>query len=70
MPGLILSEQGTRIRARFEGLPEEQRNRMLAEIPAGRAGEADEVAAVVAFLCSPAASYVNGVGLPVEGAFL
>lgn len=70
MPGLILSEQGTRIRARFEALPEEQRNRMLSEIPAGRAGEADEVAAVAAFLCSRAASYVNGVGLPVEGAFL
>lgn len=70
MPGLILSEQGTRIRARFEALPEEQRQRMLSEIPAGRAGEADEVAAVAAFLCSPAAGYVNGVGLPVEGAFL
>ncbi len=70
MPGLILSEQGTRIRARFEALPEDQRNRMLSEIPAGRAGEADEVAAVAAFLCSRAAGYVNGVGLPVEGAFL
>ena len=70
MPGLILSEQGTRIRARFEALPEAERSRMVSEIPAGRAGDADEVAAVAAFLCSPAASYVNGVGLPVEGAFL
>lgn len=70
MPGLILSEQGTRIRARFEALPDAERQRMLSEIPAGRPGDADEVAAVAAFLCSPGASYVNGVGLPVEGAYL
>lgn len=70
MPGLILSEQGTRIRARFEALPAPERQRMLGDIPAGRSGDADEVAAVVAFLCSPAAAYVSGVGLPIDGAFL
>lgn len=40
---------------------------MLAGVPVGRFGEADEVAAVVAFLCSPAAGYVNGVSIPVDG---
>jgi 3-oxoacyl-[acyl-carrier protein] reductase len=40
---------------------------MLYEIPMKRFGEASELAAVVAFLASPAASYVNGVSIPVDG---
>ena len=36
-------------------------------IPAGRLGEADEVAAAIAFLCSDQASYVNGTVLQVDG---
>lgn len=36
-------------------------------IPAGRIGEPFEFGAVVAFLCSPAAAYINGVNLPVDG---
>ena len=41
--------------------------RILASIPLGRAGRADEVAAVAAFLASDDASYVSGVVLPVHG---
>jgi 3-oxoacyl-[acyl-carrier protein] reductase len=40
---------------------------MLATVPAGRFAQADEIAAAVAFLCSPQAGYVNGVSLPVDG---
>ncbi len=40
---------------------------LVAEIPAGRIGQPQEFGAVVAFLCSPAASYVNGINVPVDG---
>ena len=32
----------------------------------GRPAEAEEIAEYIAFLCSPAASYVNGTGLPID----
>lgn len=42
-------------------------NEMIAEIPAGRIGDAREVAAAIAFLATPAAAYINGINLPVDG---
>jgi NAD(P)-dependent dehydrogenase (short-subunit alcohol dehydrogenase family) len=36
-------------------------------IPAGRPGDAAELAAVIVFLASDASSYVTGVTLPVDG---
>lgn len=46
---------------------EEIAHKAATQIPVGRLGEADEFAAAVAFLCSPAASYINGINLPVDG---
>lgn len=40
---------------------------MKEEVPMKRFGDASEIAAVAAFLASPAASYVNGVSIPVDG---
>ena len=48
-------------------LSEEQKQTMLGAIPVGRLGQPDEVAAVVAFLCSPAAAYVTGETIHVNG---
>jgi 3-oxoacyl-[acyl-carrier protein] reductase len=42
-------------------------NEMLSEIPAGRFAEAHEIAAAIAFLASPAAAYITGINLPVDG---
>ena len=41
--------------------------KMAAEIPLGRFAKPEETAAAIAFLCSPAASYITGINLPVDG---
>ena len=46
---------------------EEVKAAMVKEIPAARIGEAWEIAAAVAFLASPAAGYINGINIPVDG---
>jgi NAD(P)-dependent dehydrogenase (short-subunit alcohol dehydrogenase family) len=43
---------------------------ILARTPIGRWGEPDDIAAAAIFLCSPAAAFVTGVILPVDGGYL
>jgi 3-oxoacyl-[acyl-carrier protein] reductase len=49
------------------GLSEEQRTALRAQIPAGRLGTPEDVAGAVLYLCSPAAAYVTGDTLHVNG---
>jgi NAD(P)-dependent dehydrogenase (short-subunit alcohol dehydrogenase family) len=70
MPWLTLSDANSRVRQRYEALTEEARTKLVSASPLGRPAEAEEVAAAIAFLASEDASYVSGVGLPVDGAFL
>jgi NAD(P)-dependent dehydrogenase (short-subunit alcohol dehydrogenase family) len=49
------------------GLSDERKKDVLAGVPLGRYGAADEVAAAAVYLASPGAAYVNGVVLPVDG---
>jgi 3-oxoacyl-[acyl-carrier protein] reductase len=69
---------GATTTARFESLAartaervnssiEDVKKKMAAEIPTGRIASPEEVAAAVAFLATPAASYINGINLPVDG---
>ncbi len=48
-------------------LPEAQREALLKQIPLGRLGSAEEVAAAVAYLASPQAGYITGTTLHVNG---
>jgi NAD(P)-dependent dehydrogenase (short-subunit alcohol dehydrogenase family) len=70
-PGPILTERLTALnaaRARDQGVSVEEIERSAGRgIPLGRVGLPEEVAAAAVFLVSDAASYVNGVILPVEG---
>jgi 3-oxoacyl-[acyl-carrier protein] reductase len=59
-PGFIATDM-------TEKLAEAQKVALLAQIPLGRLGAADEVAAAVAFLASPQAGYITGTELHVNG---
>ncbi len=49
---------------------EAKRDRILERTPLQRVGEPEEVARLAAFLCMPAASYITGACIPVDGGFM
>jgi NAD(P)-dependent dehydrogenase (short-subunit alcohol dehydrogenase family) len=64
-PGTIETPMVTEMIARGElDVPEAMKNQ-----PIGRLGRPDEIAAAVLWLCSPAASFIIGVALPVDGGY-
>jgi 3-oxoacyl-[acyl-carrier protein] reductase len=59
-PGFIVTDM-------TEALNEAQRAALLAQVPLGRLGAPEDVAQAVAYFCSPAAAYVTGETLHVNG---
>lgn len=50
-----------------DALKEEQRQAVMKQVPLGRLGTGEDVAQVVAFLCSDAAAYIQGEVIAVDG---
>jgi 3-oxoacyl-[acyl-carrier protein] reductase len=71
LPGYTKTQRLTQIlgdRVKATGQDEESVSKaMLASTPAGRFADASEIGAVIAFLASPAAGYINGINVPVDG---
>ena len=64
-PGYIATDNTAALRA------DPVRSRQILErIPAGRWGEASDIAGACVFLCSPAAAYIHGEIIPVDGGWL
>jgi 3-oxoacyl-[acyl-carrier protein] reductase len=52
------------------GISDDLKRRIAAGLPIGRMGHPDDMAAAVMFLCSPAAKFVYGASLNVDGGAL
>ncbi len=59
-PGFIVTDM-------TDALPEDAKKAVVERIPLGRFGQVEDIAAAVAFLASPAASYITGQVLTVDG---
>ncbi|HTI95967.1 MAG TPA: SDR family oxidoreductase, partial [Rudaea sp.] len=71
LPGFTKTQRLTSLiaaRAKASGKSEDAiAGEMLSAVPAARFAEPAELAAVIAFLCTPAAAYVNGVSIAIDG---
>ena len=68
-PGFLLTTQNRFLMQKEDGSPTDRGQRVLNKTPMGRYGDPEEMAGPVIWLCSEAASFVNGAVIPVDGGF-
>ena len=68
-PGFFIGDQNRRLLIDEAGNLTPRGQTIIDHTPAGRFGEPDELVSTLIWLCSPGASFVNGVVVPVDGGF-
>ena len=68
-PGFLLTTQNKFLMQKEDGTPTDRGQRVLNKTPMGRYCDPEEMAGPVIWLCSEAASFVNGAVIPVDGGF-
>ncbi len=68
-PGFFLGEQNRALLVEEDGSLTPRGQAIIEHTPAGRFGEPEELVSTLIWLCSPGASFVNGVVVPVDGGF-
>lgn len=68
-PGFLLTDQNRYLLENEDGSPTPRGEKVLAKTPMARYGEPEEMAGAVIWLCSDAASFVNGAIIPIDGGF-
>jgi len=68
-PGFLLTSQNRFLMLKEDGSLTERGKKVLKKTPMGRFGEPEELVGAVLWLCSDAASFVNGAVIPIDGGF-
>ncbi len=68
-PGFFIGDQNRRLLLEEDGTLTPRGASIIAHTPAARFGEPEELVSTLVWLCSPGASFVNGVVVPVDGGF-
>lgn len=68
-PGFFIGDQNRKVLINPDGSLTERSQKVIAKTPMKRFGDINELNGAVQFLCSPAASFITGVVLPIDGGF-
>lgn len=68
-PGFFIGDQNRAVLLNPDGSLTERSKKVLANTPMNRFGDITEIGGAVQFLCSPAASFITGIVMPIDGGF-